>query len=88
LVSHIKRRTKIDKRVLRRIYASKRGQVMGGQRILYNEEFKHFYSSPNEIKENKLDGTCNVHGEDEMQPNFSLENLKGRDHFKDLRHRW
>jgi hypothetical protein len=35
-----------ENRVLRRIFGSKRGEVMGGWRKLHNEELHNLYSSP------------------------------------------
>jgi hypothetical protein len=39
-----------ENRVLRRIFRSKRDEVMGWWRKLYNEEFHDLYSSPNVIR--------------------------------------
>jgi hypothetical protein len=36
----------IEKRVLRRIFGPKKGEVTGGWRKLYNEELRDLYSSP------------------------------------------
>jgi hypothetical protein len=36
-------------RMLRRIFAHKRDEVIGGWRKLHNEELHNFYSSPNII---------------------------------------
>jgi hypothetical protein len=38
-----------ENRVLRRIFGSKRGEVTGEWRKLYNEELRNFYSSPSRI---------------------------------------
>jgi hypothetical protein len=39
-----------ENRVLRRIFGPKRGEVTGGWRKLYNEEFHNLYSSPSIIR--------------------------------------
>jgi hypothetical protein len=39
-----------ESRVLRRIFGSKREEVVGGWRSLHNEEFHNFYASPNVIR--------------------------------------
>jgi hypothetical protein len=39
-----------EDRVLRRIFGSKRHEVMGGWRKLHNEELRDWYSSPSMIK--------------------------------------
>ena len=53
-----------ENRVLRRIFGSKREEVTGEWRNLYNEEFSDLYSSPNtyysddQIEKNELGGAC------------------------------
>jgi hypothetical protein len=39
-----------ENRVLRRIFGSKRDEVTGGWRKLYNEELHNFYTSPSIIR--------------------------------------
>jgi hypothetical protein len=39
-----------EKRVLRRIFGSKKDEVKGGWRKPHNEEFRHLYSSPSIIR--------------------------------------
>jgi hypothetical protein len=39
-----------ENRVLRRIFGSKKGEVLGGWRKLYNEEHHNFYSLPSIIR--------------------------------------
>jgi hypothetical protein len=36
-----------ENRVLRRVFGPKRKEVLGGQRILHNEELHNLYASPN-----------------------------------------
>jgi hypothetical protein len=48
-----RRLTVCEKRVLRRIFGSKRDEVMGGWTKLHNE-LQNFYSSPNIIRMIKL----------------------------------
>jgi hypothetical protein len=43
-----------EKRVLRRIYGSKRDKVTGGWRKLHNDELHNLHSSPNVIRMVKL----------------------------------
>jgi hypothetical protein len=38
-----------ENRVLRRIFGSRRDEIIGGCRILHNEELRNLYSSPNII---------------------------------------
>jgi hypothetical protein len=40
-------------RVLRRVFASKRDEVIGGWKKLHNEELHNLYSSPSIIRMNK-----------------------------------
>jgi hypothetical protein len=42
-----------EKRVLRKIFGTKRNEVTGGWRKLYNEELHNLYSSPSIIGMNK-----------------------------------
>jgi hypothetical protein len=74
--------------VLMRIFGPKREEGEGGWRRLHNEELHNFYASPNIIrvtKSRKMRWAGHVAeiGE-KRQTKFSWENLKGRDHFKDL----
>jgi hypothetical protein len=39
-----------ENRVLRRIFGSKRGEIIGGWRKLHNEELRNLYSSSNIIR--------------------------------------
>jgi hypothetical protein len=52
LISHIEGRKQIvfKNRVLRTIFRSKREEVAGGWRKLYNEEPHNFYASPSIIR--------------------------------------
>jgi hypothetical protein len=38
-----------DRRVLRRMFGSKREEVTGGWRTLHNEELRNLYAAPNVI---------------------------------------
>jgi hypothetical protein len=53
-------------RVLRRIFGSKRDEVMTGWRNLHSEEFHNLYSSPSIIrmiiKEDEMDRACSTNG--------------------------
>jgi hypothetical protein len=40
----------LENRVLRRIFGTKRGEVIGGWKKLQNEELHNFYSSPSKIR--------------------------------------
>jgi hypothetical protein len=55
-----------ENRVLRRIFGSKREEVVGGWRRLHNEELHNLYTSPNiiggdQIKEDDMGGECSTH---------------------------
>jgi hypothetical protein len=39
-----------ENRVLRRIFGTKRDEVIGGSRKLHNEKLHNFYSSPSKIR--------------------------------------
>jgi hypothetical protein len=43
-----------ENRVLRRIFRTKREEVVGGWRRLHNEELRNLYASPNDIRVIKL----------------------------------
>jgi hypothetical protein len=55
-----------ENRVLRRISAPKRDEVMGDWRKLHNEEHHKFYSSPSiingQVKEDEMDRACSTCG--------------------------
>jgi hypothetical protein len=53
--------------VLRRIFGPKRAEVTGQWRKLHNGELHSVYSSPDEIKENEVDGVCGMHGRGEKR---------------------
>jgi hypothetical protein len=45
-----KKPERVENRVLRGIFGFKRKKVSGGRRILYNEELRNLYASPNIIR--------------------------------------
>jgi hypothetical protein len=56
-----------ENRMLRRIFGSKRDEVMGDWRKLHNEELNGLYSLPNivrvtRIEKNEMGGACNTYG--------------------------
>jgi len=66
-------------RVMRRIFELKRDEVTGEWRKLHNEELRNLYSSPNIIKqikinENEVGRTCGTHGRGEE----SLQGFGGK----------
>jgi hypothetical protein len=68
-----------EKRVLRRIFATKMEKAPGDWRKLHLEEPHNVYSSPNIIrniiKEDELYGTCSTHGrDDKCVQNFGRKN--------------
>jgi hypothetical protein len=73
-------------RVLRRIFGSKRDEVVGGWGRLHNEGFYNLYASTNitrVMKSMRISVTCSTHGRDEKCIRyFWLENLKGRDNLE------
>jgi hypothetical protein len=59
-----------EDRVLQRIFVPKRRKVVGGWRMLHNEELHNLYTSTNVIKVIKprrmrWSGACSMHGTDE-----------------------
>jgi hypothetical protein len=51
--------------VLRRIFGSKRDEIMGGWRKMHNEELYNLYSSNitrDKVKEYEMGMTCSTHG--------------------------
>jgi len=74
-----------EKRVLRRIFGSKRDEVTGEWRKLHNEELNDVFSSPNsvqvkKIKKNEMGGACSAYGGEERF--FCGGNLRERDHLE------
>jgi hypothetical protein len=54
-----------ENRVLRRIFGPKRDDNTGEWRKLHNEELHNLYSSPDiirQVKVNEVGGTCGTHG--------------------------
>jgi hypothetical protein len=54
-----------ENRVPRRIFGSKRDEVMGEWRKLHNEELHNLYSSPDiirQVKANEVGEACGTHG--------------------------
>ena len=77
-----------QKRVMRRILGSKRDEVTGKLRKLYNEELNNLYSSPNiirVIKSRRIRWAGNVArmGRKEVPTGFWWGNLRERDHLED-----
>jgi hypothetical protein len=68
-----------EKRVLRRIFASKRDELKLEWRKLHKEELNHLYSSPNyysgdQIEKNEMGRTCSTsEGEDRCIKDFGGE---------------
>jgi hypothetical protein len=54
-----------ENRVLRRIFGPKGDEVTGECRKLYNDELRNLYSSPDQVKENEVSGSCGTHGRGE-----------------------
>jgi hypothetical protein len=58
----------LKNRVLKKIFGSKRDEVKGEWRILYNEELCDLYSkycSDNQIEKNEAGGACSTYGGEE-----------------------
>jgi hypothetical protein len=74
-----------ENRVLGRIFGPKRSKVLGACRRLHSEELHNLYTSSNIIRVNKSRGLTGAGHVVRMLTRFWTENLKGRDHAKDLR---
>jgi hypothetical protein len=70
-------------RVLRRIFGPKRDEVTGECRKLHNEELRNLYSSPDiirQVKVNEVGGACSMHGRGQKSvQGFGRESLRERD---------
>jgi hypothetical protein len=78
-----------EKRVLRRIFGPKRGEVTGEWRKVHNEEFNDLYSSPNIARMitsriMKWEGHVTRMGEKDAYTGFWWVNLLERDHCGDI----
>jgi hypothetical protein len=74
-----------ENRVLRRIFGPKRDEVTGERRKLHNEELHDLYSSPNiirQVKVNEVGGAYGTHGREKCT-RFWWESPKERDHLED-----
>jgi hypothetical protein len=78
LVFRAKGRTQFrdfENRLLRRIYGSKRDEVMGGWRKLHNEELHNLYSSPDiirKIRSTRITWAGNVARMEEMTNAYKI----------------
>jgi hypothetical protein len=57
-----------ENRVLRRIFGPRRDEVTGERRKLHSEELHNLYSSPDiirQVKVNEVAGACGMHGRGE-----------------------
>jgi hypothetical protein len=77
-----------DNRVLRRVFGSKRKEVVGGWRRLHNEMLHNLYTSPNIIRlitSRKIRGASHIAHMVEMRNAYkiSVGKRKGRNHSED-----
>jgi hypothetical protein len=84
MVCHVKGRTQIVNRVLRRIFEIKRVEVTGGRRKLHNEELHNLYSSSNIVRmirytRVRCAGHAACMGYEKYVKNFSWKTSTGRD---------
>jgi hypothetical protein len=90
LILREERRLRVfEKRVLGRIFGSKRDEVTGGWRKLHNEELHNLYTLSNIIMmiSRRIRWEWHVActgGKLDMRTRFWLESLKRRDHSEDL----
>jgi hypothetical protein len=76
-----------ENRVLRRIFGSKRDEITGKWRKLYNEELNDLYSLPNirvmKLRRMRWAGHVARMGRGELCTLFWWGNLRERDHLQD-----
>jgi hypothetical protein len=80
-------------RVLRRIFGSKRDEVIGGWRKLHNEELHNLYSSPStirmfQVKKDEMVRECSTHGEKKNAYRISVGKPEGKRPPRRPRRRW
>jgi hypothetical protein len=74
-----------ENRALIRIFGPKRDEVTGEWRKLHNEELHNLYSSPDiirQVKVNEVGGACGTHGRGKCT-RFLWESPKEKDHLED-----
>jgi hypothetical protein len=77
-----------ETRLLRRIFGTRRNEVTGEWRKLYNEEFNALFSSPNigwviKLRRMRWAGHVTYRGRGEAYTGFWWGNLRKRDHLQD-----
>jgi hypothetical protein len=65
-------------KVLRRIFASKGDEIIGGWRKLYSEELHNFYPSLNKARTTRQDETVQAWGRRRMHTGFLVGKPEGK----------
>jgi PAS domain-containing protein len=77
-----------ENRVLRRIFAPKRDEVIGGSRKLHSEELHNLYTPPKydynyQVKEDEMGRACSKNGKGEEEEEYCIRDFGGKSRRKE-----